>query len=109
MSKLESVVRHNPERIKAVETQTGLQLDTGQGRRRGAVNGGKRLKMVSSASLTVYESFIEILRLARHCRWVRTLLITAEILVRLVAEQLKVVFVDVVEPPGQPRPHLPVE
>ena len=65
MSKLESVcsvVRHNPERIKAVETQTGLQLDTGQGRRRGAVNGGKRLKMVSSASLTVYESFIEILR-----------------------------------------------
>ena len=62
MSKLESVVIHNPERIKAVETQTGLQLDTGQGRRRGAVNGGKRLKMVSSASLTVYESFIEILR-----------------------------------------------
>ena len=90
-----------------METQTGLQLDTGQGR--GAVNGGKRLKMVSSASLTVYESFIEILRLARHCRCVCTLLITAEILVRLVAEQLKVVFVDVVEPPGQPRPHLPVE
>ena len=59
MSKLESVARHNPERIKAVETQTGLQLDTGQGR---GVNGGKRLKMVSSASLTVYESFIEILR-----------------------------------------------
>ena len=44
MSKLECIVRHNPELIKAVavETQTGLQLDTGQGR--GAVNGGKAVK-----------------------------------------------------------------
>ena len=42
MSKLECIVRHNPELIQAVETQTGLQLDTGQGR--GAVNGGKAVK-----------------------------------------------------------------
>ena len=44
LSKLECIVRHNPELIKAVavETQTGLQLDTGQGR--GAVNGGKAVK-----------------------------------------------------------------
>ena len=70
----------------------------------------RRLKMVSSGSLTVYESFIEILRPPLPlCPHSELLLITAEILVRLVAEQLKVVFVDVVEPPGQHRPHLPVE
>ena len=44
LSVLSDIAHNHPELIKAVavETQTGLQLDTGQGR--GAVNGGKAVK-----------------------------------------------------------------
>ena len=42
LSVLSDITHNHPELIKAVETQTGLQLDTGQGR--GAVNGGKAVK-----------------------------------------------------------------